>query len=177
MQLHSVEVMTGAFLELEKHLSDWLFHNFWLRYVLFLRLLNRQHKRLFLSAGLCVAFHFGLYSQPVGNWEVSPIWPSATSRQRWTCFSRRLWSVGLSPFQDIVLTLKDKLSIRAIESFALVLEQQYSITKLLLLHEDELIQKVKKTLGAQTQTFLICRFAAKWLLKCGCKAKLFWILI
>ncbi|XP_026186851.1 FERM and PDZ domain-containing protein 1 isoform X2 [Mastacembelus armatus] len=44
--------------------------------------------------------------------------------------------------KDIVLTLKDKLSIRAIEYFALVLEQQYSIAKLLLLHEDELIQKV-----------------------------------
>ncbi|XP_068596157.1 FERM and PDZ domain-containing protein 1-like [Brachionichthys hirsutus] len=44
--------------------------------------------------------------------------------------------------KDIVLTLKDKLSIRAIEYFALVLEQQYSITKLLLLHEEELIQKV-----------------------------------
>ncbi|KAK0133732.1 FERM and PDZ domain-containing protein 1 [Merluccius polli] len=44
--------------------------------------------------------------------------------------------------KDIVLTLKDKLSIRAIEYFALVLEQQYSITKLLLLQEDELIQKV-----------------------------------
>ncbi|XP_068182618.1 FERM and PDZ domain-containing protein 1 isoform X2 [Antennarius striatus] len=44
--------------------------------------------------------------------------------------------------KDIVLTLKDKLSIRAIEYFSLVLEQQYSITKLLLLHEDELIQKV-----------------------------------
>ncbi|XP_011478516.1 FERM and PDZ domain-containing protein 1 isoform X1 [Oryzias latipes] len=44
--------------------------------------------------------------------------------------------------KDIVLTLKDKLSIRAIEYFALVLEQQYSITKLLLLHEDELINKV-----------------------------------
>ncbi|XP_072251893.1 uncharacterized protein frmpd1b isoform X1 [Leuresthes tenuis] len=44
--------------------------------------------------------------------------------------------------KDIVLTLKDKLSIRAIEYFGLVLEQQYSITKLLLLHEDELIQKV-----------------------------------
>ncbi|KAF7668018.1 hypothetical protein LDENG_00036900 [Lucifuga dentata] len=44
--------------------------------------------------------------------------------------------------KDIVLTLKDKLSIRAIEYFALVLEQQYSITKLLLLNEDELIQKV-----------------------------------
>ncbi|CAL8264005.1 unnamed protein product [Lota lota] len=44
--------------------------------------------------------------------------------------------------KDIILTLKDKLSIRAIEYFALVLEQQYSITKLLLLQEDELIQKV-----------------------------------
>ncbi|CAL8267016.1 unnamed protein product [Boreogadus saida] len=44
--------------------------------------------------------------------------------------------------KDIVLTLKDKLSLRAIEYFALVLEQQYSITKLLLLQEDELIQKV-----------------------------------
>ncbi|XP_033948799.1 FERM and PDZ domain-containing protein 1 isoform X1 [Pseudochaenichthys georgianus] len=44
--------------------------------------------------------------------------------------------------KDIVLTLKDKLSLRAIEYFALILEQQYSITKLLLLHEDELIQKV-----------------------------------
>ncbi|KAL0974094.1 hypothetical protein UPYG_G00215310 [Umbra pygmaea] len=44
--------------------------------------------------------------------------------------------------KDIILTLKDKLSIRCIEYFALVLEQQYSITKLLLLHDDELIQKV-----------------------------------
>lgn len=43
-----------------------------------------------------------------------------------------------------MLTLKDKLSLRAIEYFALVLEQQYSITKLLLLHEDEFIQKVNQ---------------------------------
>lgn len=57
--------------------------------------------------------------------------------------------LAFSPFQDIVLTLKDKLSIRAIEYFALVLEQQYSITKLLLLHEDELIQKVKKMIYTQ----------------------------
>uniref|UniRef100_A0A671K9J5 FERM domain-containing protein n=1 Tax=Sinocyclocheilus anshuiensis TaxID=1608454 RepID=A0A671K9J5_9TELE len=34
--------------------------------------------------------------------------------------------------KDIVLTLKEKLSIRCIEHFALVLEQQYNITKLLL---------------------------------------------
>lgn len=57
--------------------------------------------------------------------------------------------LAFSPFQDIVLTLKDKLSIRAIEYFALVLEQQYSITKLLLLHEDELIQKVKESTDTQ----------------------------
>lgn len=62
-----------------------------------------------------------------------------------TCLPMGVWCVGFSPFQDIVLTLKDKLSIRAIEYFALVLEQQYSITKLLLLHEDELIQKVQET--------------------------------
>uniref|UniRef100_A0A671Q8U1 FERM domain-containing protein n=1 Tax=Sinocyclocheilus anshuiensis TaxID=1608454 RepID=A0A671Q8U1_9TELE len=34
--------------------------------------------------------------------------------------------------KDIVLTLKEKLSIRCIEHFALVLEQQYNITKLLI---------------------------------------------
>ncbi|XP_067314205.1 FERM and PDZ domain-containing protein 1 isoform X2 [Pseudorasbora parva] len=44
--------------------------------------------------------------------------------------------------KDIVLTLKERLSIRSIEHFSLVLEQQYSINKLLLLHDDELIQKV-----------------------------------
>lgn len=39
-----------------------------------------------------------------------------------------------------------------------MLEQQYSITKLLLLHEDELIQKVKETMDAQihTQTYSSC---------------------
>lgn len=49
MQLHSEEVMMGAFLKLEKHLSDWLFRNFRLVYVLFVRFLNRQHKLLFSS--------------------------------------------------------------------------------------------------------------------------------
>ncbi|KAJ8271690.1 hypothetical protein COCON_G00105490 [Conger conger] len=44
--------------------------------------------------------------------------------------------------KDIVLTLKEKLSIRCIEHFALVLEQQYSISKLLFLHDEELIQQV-----------------------------------
>ncbi|KAI2668592.1 FERM and PDZ domain-containing protein 1 [Labeo rohita] len=43
--------------------------------------------------------------------------------------------------QDIVMTLKEKLSISHIEHFSLVLEQQYSISKLYLLHEEEIIQK------------------------------------
>lgn len=53
-----------------------------------------------------------------------------------------------------MLTLKDKLSIRSIEYFSLVLEQQYSITKLLLLHEDELIQKVTLNISQFPSTFL-----------------------
>ncbi|XP_015201432.2 FERM and PDZ domain-containing protein 1 isoform X1 [Lepisosteus oculatus] len=44
--------------------------------------------------------------------------------------------------KDIVLTLKEKLSIRCIEHFALVLEEQYNITKLYLLHDDEFIEQV-----------------------------------
>ncbi|XP_017538929.2 FERM and PDZ domain-containing protein 1 isoform X2 [Pygocentrus nattereri] len=44
--------------------------------------------------------------------------------------------------KDIVMTLKDKLSISRIEHFSLMLEQQYSIAKLFLLHEEELIQEV-----------------------------------
>ncbi|KAL6467171.1 hypothetical protein MHYP_G00249750 [Metynnis hypsauchen] len=44
--------------------------------------------------------------------------------------------------KDIVMTLKEKLSISRIEHFSLVLEQQYSIAKLFLLHEEELIQEV-----------------------------------
>ncbi|XP_053558686.1 FERM and PDZ domain-containing protein 1 [Bombina bombina] len=44
--------------------------------------------------------------------------------------------------KDIVLTLKEKLSINIIEHFALALEEQYNISKLYLLHDDELIEKV-----------------------------------
>ncbi|XP_062333747.1 FERM and PDZ domain-containing protein 1 [Osmerus eperlanus] len=44
--------------------------------------------------------------------------------------------------KDIVMTLKEKLSLSRIEHFSLVLEQQYSITKLLLLHDEERIQQV-----------------------------------
>ncbi|XP_069818288.1 FERM and PDZ domain-containing protein 1 isoform X2 [Dendropsophus ebraccatus] len=44
--------------------------------------------------------------------------------------------------KDILLTLKEKLSINVIEHFALALEEQYNISKLYLLHEDELIEQV-----------------------------------
>ncbi|KAM8961755.1 FERM and PDZ domain-containing protein 1 isoform 2-T2 [Pelodytes ibericus] len=44
--------------------------------------------------------------------------------------------------KDIILTLKEKLSINIIEHFALALEEQYNISKLYLLHEDERIEQV-----------------------------------
>ncbi|TDH16410.1 hypothetical protein EPR50_G00020490 [Perca flavescens] len=44
--------------------------------------------------------------------------------------------------KDIVMTLKEKLSLSRIEHFSLVLEKQHSITILLLLHEEEQIQQV-----------------------------------
>ncbi|XP_071072965.1 FERM and PDZ domain-containing protein 1 isoform X2 [Dasypus novemcinctus] len=44
--------------------------------------------------------------------------------------------------QDIILTVKEKLSIRSIEYFALALEEQFSVSRLHLLHEEELIQQV-----------------------------------
>uniref|UniRef100_A0A3P8W8X1 FERM and PDZ domain containing 1a n=1 Tax=Cynoglossus semilaevis TaxID=244447 RepID=A0A3P8W8X1_CYNSE len=46
--------------------------------------------------------------------------------------------------KDIVMTLKEKLSLSRIEHFSLVLEQQHSISKLLLLHEEERIQQKKE---------------------------------
>ncbi|XP_069632397.1 FERM and PDZ domain-containing protein 1 isoform X2 [Haliaeetus albicilla] len=44
--------------------------------------------------------------------------------------------------KDIVLTLKEKLSIRSIAYFALALEEQYNVAKIHLLHEEELIEQV-----------------------------------
>ncbi|XP_074935371.1 FERM and PDZ domain-containing protein 1 isoform X1 [Phalacrocorax aristotelis] len=44
--------------------------------------------------------------------------------------------------KDIVLTLKEKLSIRNIAHFALALEEQYNVAKIHLLHEEELIEQV-----------------------------------
>uniref|UniRef100_A0A3B4B394 FERM domain-containing protein n=1 Tax=Periophthalmus magnuspinnatus TaxID=409849 RepID=A0A3B4B394_9GOBI len=43
---------------------------------------------------------------------------------------------------DIVMTLKEKLSLIRIEHFSLVLEQQPGVTKLVHLHEDERIQQI-----------------------------------
>lgn len=40
------------------------------------------------------------------------------------------------------MTLKEKLYLSRIEHFSLVLEQQHSVTKLLLLHDEERIQQV-----------------------------------
>ncbi|KAM9507312.1 FERM and PDZ domain-containing protein 1 isoform 2-T4 [Guaruba guarouba] len=44
--------------------------------------------------------------------------------------------------KDIVLTLKEKLSIRSIAHFALALEEQYNMAKIHLLHEEEFIEQV-----------------------------------
>ncbi|XDA72085.1 hypothetical protein R6Z07F_002370 [Ovis aries] len=44
--------------------------------------------------------------------------------------------------KDIILTVKEKLSIRSTDYFALVLEEQYNVSRLHLLHEEELIQQV-----------------------------------
>ncbi|XP_042341445.1 FERM and PDZ domain-containing protein 1 [Plectropomus leopardus] len=60
--------------------------------------------------------------------------------------------------KDIVMTLKEKLSLSRIEHFSLVLEQQHSITKLLLLHEEERIQQVvqKKEAHDYRCLFRVC---------------------
>ncbi|NWR65068.1 FRPD1 protein, partial [Bucorvus abyssinicus] len=44
--------------------------------------------------------------------------------------------------KDIVLTLKEKLSLRSIAHFSLALEEQYNVAKIHLLHEEELIDQV-----------------------------------
>jgi len=51
------------------------------------------------------------------------------------------------------MTLKEKLSITRIEHFSLVLEQQYSISKLYLLHEEETIQKVHTQTREKTNKY------------------------
>ncbi|XP_022595635.1 FERM and PDZ domain-containing protein 1 [Seriola dumerili] len=60
--------------------------------------------------------------------------------------------------KDIVMTLKEKLSLSRIEHFSLVLEQQHSISKLLLLHDEEGIQQVvqKKEAHDYRCLFRVC---------------------
>ncbi|XP_034544769.1 FERM and PDZ domain-containing protein 1 [Notolabrus celidotus] len=66
--------------------------------------------------------------------------------------------------KDIVMTLREKLSLSRIEYFSLVLEQQHSITKLLLLHDEERIQQVvlKKEAHDYRCLFRVC-FLPKFL--------------
>ncbi|XP_061580734.1 FERM and PDZ domain-containing protein 1 [Cololabis saira] len=60
--------------------------------------------------------------------------------------------------KDIVMTLKEKLSLSRIEHFSLVLEQQHSSNKLLLLHDEERILQVvqKKEVHAYRCLFRVC---------------------
>ncbi|KAM6940469.1 uncharacterized protein frmpd1a [Xenentodon cancila] len=60
--------------------------------------------------------------------------------------------------KDIVMTLKEKLSLGRIEHFSLVLEQQHSSNRLLLLHDEERIQQVvqKKEVHDYRCLFRVC---------------------
>ncbi|MBN3310232.1 FRPD1 protein, partial [Amia calva] len=60
--------------------------------------------------------------------------------------------------KDIILTLKEKLSIRCIEHFALVLEEQYNIARIYLLHAEEYIEQVvqKKEAHNYRCLFRVC---------------------
>lgn len=65
--------------------------------------------------------------------------------------------------QDIILTLREKLSIRSIDHFALVLEEQYNVLKTHLLHEEELIEEVSGECVCPSAqcTHLLCRQAIR----------------
>ncbi|MEQ2251340.1 hypothetical protein ILYODFUR_009941 [Ilyodon furcidens] len=60
--------------------------------------------------------------------------------------------------KDIVMTLKEKLSLSRIEHFSLVLEQQHNSSKLLLLHDEERIHQVlqKKEVHNYRCLFRVC---------------------
>lgn len=70
--------------------------------------------------------------------------------------------------QDVILTLQEKLSIKCIEHFSLVLEQRTegSGSRLLLLHEQEMLSQVRHVsfsfvfvffpFPSDTHTFLLC---------------------
>uniref|UniRef100_A0A8D2DBN7 FERM and PDZ domain containing 1 n=1 Tax=Sciurus vulgaris TaxID=55149 RepID=A0A8D2DBN7_SCIVU len=58
--------------------------------------------------------------------------------------------------KDIILTVKEKLSIRSIEYFALALEEQYNVSRLHLLHEEELIQQKREESHDSRCLFRVC---------------------
>ncbi|XP_015243710.1 PREDICTED: FERM and PDZ domain-containing protein 1-like [Cyprinodon variegatus] len=60
--------------------------------------------------------------------------------------------------KDIVMTLKEKLSLNRIEHFSLVLEQQHNSSRLLLLHDEERIHQVvqKKEVHNYRCLFRVC---------------------
>ncbi|KGL89630.1 FERM and PDZ domain-containing protein 1, partial [Charadrius vociferus] len=80
----------------------------------------------------------GARGQPGHN--VNPLAPVPDSRHVGTPSSSLACSLGQE--RDIVLTLKEKLSIRSITHFSLALEEQYNVAKIHLLHEEELIEQV-----------------------------------
>ncbi|KFQ96832.1 FERM and PDZ domain-containing protein 1, partial [Nipponia nippon] len=99
----------------------------------------------FLSAGKIYPFFSRLHlvkgwdlaqAEP-SLWQVLPLLPLHQGRgaARDLCHS-------LTDCEDIVLTLKEKLSIQSIAHFALALEEQYNVAKIHLLHEEELIEQV-----------------------------------
>lgn len=74
------------------------------------------------------------------------------------CFCVPLWSwlwlctiititTDFFIIKDVILTLQEKLSIKSIEHFSLILEQRAegSASKLMLLHEQEMLTQVRQT--------------------------------
>lgn len=53
--------------------------------------------------------------------------------------------------KDVILTLQEKLSIKSIEHFSLILEQRAegSASKLMLLHEQEMLTRVSPLLSLE----------------------------
>lgn len=62
------------------------------------------------------------------------------------------------------MTLKEKLYLSRIEHFSLVLEQQHSVTKLLLLHDEERIQQVHTQ---DKMFFFTCHLSGPYLQEVG----------
>ena len=57
--------------------------------------------------------------------------------------------------KDVILTLQEKLSIKSIEHFSLILEQRAEgcASKLLLLHEQEMLSQVSSLDGQHKKTY------------------------